>query len=134
MAGDGARLKLCEVDVHGIDLREQARKATGLVGDGENDTGLVGTGIDLGLLGDADKAGVVVAVVLNGLGKDLKTVEIGTVTVGDRGKALARALHKFGRLGRVGVGGRLDALEACDIALALRERLLVRDDLLDRKS
>src|SRR5699024_7153949 len=62
---DGSGFQLDHIDSQYIQSGQNLIQGTGLVGQHHHDAGLVRTGIDFQILADADKAGTVVALVLN---------------------------------------------------------------------
>ena len=92
----------------------------------------VGAGIDLKILGDADKARVVVALILHGGGEALKPVESAAGARGERGDVRAPRLSHV-LCGRGGILAAHDrhARQALQKAAALADGLLVGVDLLN---
>ena len=96
-----------------------------------HEAGLVRAGIDLQVLGDADKPGVVVAPVLNVGSQPLQAVKLNAAVGADGGHVGPLGLsHSLGGSGGVGAGGDLHALELFQIGAALADGLGMGEDLL----
>ena len=91
-----------------------------------HEAGAVCARVNFKVLGDADEAGVVVALVLNGRGKALKTVELNTGEAGDGGDIVPAGLGDHSCcLGGVLAGDDLNAGKRLEICAALAYGLLV---------
>ena len=65
LAGDGSALQLGQVSAHCVEQREDAEERAGLMGQLQHQAGAVGAGINFGFVGNADKTGMVVSIVLS---------------------------------------------------------------------
>ena len=77
-AGHRTGLQFRHVDIQSCQLGKNLIQSTGLVFKGQDEADAVGTGIDHGIFGNADKTSVVVVAVLNLIVDALQSVQCGT--------------------------------------------------------
>ncbi len=110
-SGRGAALQLDQVQAQGIEPGQDLVQGAGPVGQDHHEGGLIRTGVDLQILGDADEPGEVVAPVLDVCGQPLQAVELNAAVGGDGGHVGAVGLGHGGRGGGgVLAGGNLHVL------------------------
>ena len=75
-----------------MNSRKELIQRTGPVGEDHHDGGLVRTGIDFQFLADADEAGAVITLILNGGCQNFQIVKLCAGTAGKRSHILAVGL------------------------------------------
>ena len=107
-------------------------QGAGPVGDDHHDTGLIRAGVNLGRFGDADKPGVIAALVLDGGFQPLKGVLLRAQPGGDGRNVLPVGLgDHLGRYGGVFADGNFYVLQGPQKVGALVDGLLVGVDFPD---
>ena len=102
------------------------------MGQHHHDAGLVRTGVDLQLFGDADEPGVVIVVVLDAGTQAAEAVELGTGAAAEGGHiGSAGICHHFSCNGRIGYRNNGDTLQGLEEFTALVDGLFVGVDFLD---
>ena len=102
-----------------------------MVGD-SHDTGSVRTGVNFQILGDADEAGEVAALVLNRLLQAVKTIELGAAAGGNGGNVVSACLSDIlCCLGSIFVDSDFHIAQRLDEVAALAQSLFVGDNFLD---